>query len=388
MSTSILCLAVVFAAPSATPEHPSVYALNRPFETRVRFADPHGQPARREGVTVRGQSLGYDEMPGTTIGPVVQGNAPQTYVTPPNAVSNGPLIVPGPVVPGQGDPFLPRQSTDPYRMNGPQPYQLHRWVSRYDVGFLPKSSARPGLGSLGVFETNAEWEYAAPIFMNWIFSFTQEFNYRAWTGPSTSAVRPTTALPGSVYRLGWDLELATPANYAWSALFAFNPSINSDFDRSLSRNAWNFDARGMLFFRQTPQWTWVLGAGFWDRVKDRVIPYAGFIYVPDPRWEWRILFPESRISYYLGDPYGFKTWLYTRGEFHSEAYEYRQEITGMREQVQLDDWRILIGYRFDNGWVSSFIEAGWVFGRDVDFRSVTPGFRVSSGFIGRFGVRF
>jgi hypothetical protein len=387
VSTSILCLAVAFSAPAAEAATPSVYRLSRPFESAVQT---HPTDWNREGVIVRGQTPGYDEVPGSAGGAPIQQGPPQTYVQPPNAVPDGPVIAPGPLTTPGADPFLNGPGAVPSGActSGPQPYRLNRWINRYDVGWLPNSHASNGLGSLGIFETNAEWEYNTPVFINWIFGFTQQFNYRAWEGPQTSPALSAVALPGSVYRVGWDLKLATPANYQWSALLAFNPSINSDFEQSLSRNAWNLDGRGMIFFRQTPQWTWVLGAGYWDRVHDKVIPYAGVIYTPNPRWEWRILFPESRISYLLGQPYGFATWFYARGEYHSEAYEIMAPITGGREQVEITDWRILMGFRFDNGWVSSFIEAGWVFNRDVDYRYATPDFDVRSGFIGRIGLRF
>jgi len=391
VSTSLLCLAVAFAAPTAGADPPSVYRLSRPFETTVRIPAPDARPAwHRPGLIVRGQTPGYDEVPGAG-GPAIQQGPPQTYVQPPGAVPDGPMVVPGPLTTPGADPFLNAPHAvpgDAYCANGPQPYRLNRWVSRYDVGWLPQETASRGLGGFAVFEANAEWEYNTPVFINWIFGFTQQFNYRAWEGPDTTPAFPTVALPPSVYRIGWDLKLATPANYQWSALLAFNPSINSDFESGLTRDAWNLDGRGMIFFRHTPQWTWVLGAGFWDRVNDKVLPYAGVIYTPNDRWEWRILFPESRISYLIGRPYGFATWLYTRAEFHSEAYEIMLPTTGAREQVEVEDWRWLIGFRFDNGWVSSFIEAGWVFGRNVDYLNGTPGFDVSSGFIGRLGIRF
>ncbi|MFQ5731350.1 MAG: hypothetical protein ACE5KM_05270 [Planctomycetaceae bacterium] len=385
MSTSILCMAVVLSAPGAASPQDSVYSLSRPFDAQSpvmrRIAASHtplGAARDGRGIVFRGQTPGYDEQP------------PKTYVDPPGSVPGGGLSTPQ----QPGDPFLqgvPRQGfvpQQPYGLNGPQPYRLGQWVQRYDVGFLPEEGADRGLGGLEVFELDAEWEYATPIFYNWIFSFKQQFDLRTWEGPSGSPLAPTTALPGSAYRFGWDLALATPANFPVSAMVAFNPSLNSDFSRSLSSDAWQWDGRGMVFVRQNQYWTWVVGAGFWDRVNDRVVPYAGVIYTPDQFWEFRLLFPKGRISYFLGEPWGFNTWVYVRSEYHVEAYEIELETTGAREQVELADWRILFGFRWDNRIVSAFWEAGWVFGRDVDYRNGTPGFDLSSGFITRLGLRF
>lgn len=391
MNSSLLCLAVVFTAPATEPPPPSIYSLTQPFgadedaprRTVIRAQDPP--------IVIRGQTPGYDEMPGDAG---VTSEPPRTYAVPPTAVPDGGLIVPNQTRIYQGtDPFLPGQPAGPVRgpglfgVNGPQPYRLNRWVSRYDVGILPSSSASRGLGSFKVFEFDADWEYAVPLVYNWIFSFTQEFDLRNWEGPKTTPALPMTELPGAVYRFGWDLKLATPANYPLSALIAFNPSLNSDFQAGLSRDAWQFDGRGAIFWRPSPAWTWVGGAAFWDRVTDRVIPYAGVIYVPDDRWEWRIVFPDPRISYFLGQPWGFNTWFYARAEYHIESYEIRLTRVNQRDQVEIQDWRALMGFRFDNGWVTSFIEAGWVFGRNVDYKNAA-GFDVASGFIGRMGIRF
>jgi hypothetical protein len=273
-------------------------------------------------------------------------------------------------------------------INGPEPYHFGL-ASRYDFGFLPKEPTENGLGQLGIFELDAEWKYTTPSVYQNIFSFAQQFGLRAYDGP-LSAPGLTTALPGEVYRIGWDFEYATPvSNYGpWYAQFGFNPSINSDFKGSLSSDAWNLDSRGLLYYRQSPQLTYVLGAAFWDRVDDRVVPYAGFIYTPGDRWEYRLVFPQPSISYYAGSLWGFHEWFYVRGEWHIEAYEIQLETTGQRERVEIEDWRVLIGNRKTNGLFMLFVEAGWVFGRNVSYERGTPGFDVSSGFIVRTGLTY
>jgi hypothetical protein len=223
--------------------------------------------------------------------------------------------------------------------------------------------------------------------MQRIFSFTQEFNMRWWDGPSTPP-GGTTALPGEVYRIGWDFEINTPQQNPWSVQLAFNPSINSDFESGLSSDAWNLDARGIFFYRTSQYWMWALGAGFWDRVDDRVIPYAGFVWSPDNRWEWRIIFPKPQISYFLGNIMGMQKWLYVRGEYNVEAYEIELQTTGAQEQVEVQDWRVLLGFRDEAPQFTGFLEAGWVFGRDVEYAHGTPGFDPSSGFIVRAGLQY
>jgi hypothetical protein len=277
--------------------------------------------------------------------------------------------------------------------NGPQPYKFG-WTSRYDAAILPESDVRgPHVdGDMEIFEFNSEWQYTTPVPLSgWIWSFTPQFGLRTWEGPDVATAG--VGLPGNVYRFGADFELATPLSGPWSVQFGFNPALASDFERGLTSDAWLFDGRGILFYQYSPQWMFALGAGFWDRVNDRVIPYAGVIFTPDDRWEFRILFPQSRISYYLGVIDGFQKWLYVTGEFHSEAYEIEVDQNGVlgkggREQVEISDWRVLLGLRMDQNMASYFIEGGWVFDRQVDFLHGTPDFDITSGFIARIGMRY
>ncbi|MEZ6046336.1 MAG: hypothetical protein R3C11_12365 [Planctomycetaceae bacterium] len=64
------------------------------------------------------------------------------------------------------------------------------------------------------------------------------------------------------------------------------------------------------------------------------------------------------------------------------------EPEGVREKIQLEDWRAVLGVYFDRGYYQKFIEGGWVFNRDVSFNNGTTGFDVGDGFILRGGFRF
>ena len=77
-------------------------------------------------------------------------------------------------------------------------------------------------------------------------------------------------------------------------------------------------------------------------------------------------------------------------EYHIESYQIgTSSVTAGKDQIELEDYRLMIGLRKSNPIVSGFIEGGWVFGRKVDFRSDSVNdFSISSGFIGRIGIRF
>ena len=307
-------------------------------------------------------------------------------------------------------PFMtaPPPGISTWGANGPQPYRLgySLWG---DIGWLPnRPVSLPGGGKFEVFEANIGLNHTIPTWWSpWLFSLEHQFGYRGWSGPNSVNPAPASTspdrvdLPSSVYRLGWDFRFETPLNsqFAPFALtFAFNPSINSDFDQHLTRNAYNFDGRGVLLWQLDPHFQVALGAGFWDRVHDRIIPYAGFVWLPDDRWEFRIMWPQSRIQYYCGNYMGEDVWLYASGEYHIESYQIASStfvppppmggtVANRVDQVELEDYRILIGLRKSNPIVSGFIEGGWVFGRRVDQR-FGPDFNINTGFIGRIGIRF
>ena len=83
------------------------------------------------------------------------------------------------------------------------------------------------------------------------------------------------------------------------------------------------------------------------------------------------------------------TWFYWRGEYHIEAYDVQLGRGGSNDQVEISDLRSLFGFRTEGGnGTSAFIEAGWVFDRDMDFKTTRPNLDIDTGFIGRMGLRF
>ncbi len=199
---------------------------------------------------------------------------------------------------------------------------------------------------------------------------------------------PFLNLPGSVHRIGWDFELKTTDPGPWNVVLAFNPSIDSDFQSSLSRYAWNWDARAAFLYNPSREVAVILGALFWDRLTERVLPWGGVIYRPNRFWQFDLTFPQLRISTYMWDECGFQTSLYGRLEYHSEAYQIYNPALDQRDRVELNDWRAVIGVNKDAGTLAYYFEGGWVFGRNVDYKFAPAGFDVSSGAIVQAGVRF
>lgn len=369
MNVYIVCLSVALSADSNLDDIQPIY-----------------QPAQKvfstvgtDAFTIRGQQPTYYEE---------AAQPPQTFSPPPmtNPFAGPPVGDPFMGGPGQPPTYQPGPAAQfAFGANGPQPYR-YGVTSRVEVGVMPKERTDNGQGNMGIVETDVDFEYTAPTGLGWIFSATGEYGLRNYDGPGGAI-----GLTGSAHRFGADLEWATPVNNGgWNVQLGFNPSINTDFERHLNRDAYNWDARGIAFYRHSPSFLLALGAGYLDRVNDRVIPYAGVVLTPNDRWEWRLMFPESRVSYFLGNFGGVAQWMYLRGEYHIEAYqvELGPSAARYRDKIELEDWRLLLGVRSAGGPVTGFVEAGIVMGRKVKFGGPTGNFGISTGFIGRAGMRF
>lgn len=283
---------------------------------------------------------------------------------------------------------LPPQGMTTYGANGAQPYRFG-WQNRLDVSWLPSQSVSgpvPGAsGEVGIFGVDYELGYGTPFLPGWVLNWTNQFSYRNWDGPGGQITQPR-----DLYRFGIDFEMETPQAGPFSISLGVTPSINTDFDADPWKEGLQIDGRGILFFQLDQYWTLGLGAQYWDRVDDRIIPWAGLIY-RDDYWEWQLMYPEARISVFLGNEAYWAKWAYVRAEYHAEAYGIESSFNGgvpAETQFEIEDYRVLGGFKMDSGYYNWFIEAGWVFNREVKFANATPGYDISSGFIGQIGIRF
>lgn len=398
MSTSVL-LALAASLTTAAPASP-------PNEFDMALSQPSGYVYRAQTPDANGQLVPSPSL--TTSAPLMvpppQGSTsyyPPTYTDPNGAaISGGTVVQPygnqGYPTPITQDPWLggtgvPMAPSYGYGVFGPQP-QRYGWQTRMDMTWIPGANTNsPDIGDFEVFGVDLVSEYTAPTGPGWVWSMSPQFNYRSLSGPSATA-DPTRDLPGSLYRFGLDISTQTTSPNGCTFELGFTPAIATDFDQSLDSDSFQLDARAVAYWRHSQQLMWVLGVTYWDRKDDIVLPYVGAVWNPDDRWEFRFLFPESRASVFLGTPNGVPTWMYLEGKYHVESYQVGLEpipmTTASDAKVQFSDIRILGGFRWEAGWLTTFIEGGYVFNREVDFASPGANFDVDDQFIGRLGFRY
>lgn len=284
---------------------------------------------------------------------------------------------------------LPPQGMTTYGANGAQPYRFG-WQNRLDFSWIPSqriSGPDPGAkGDVDIIGVDYELAYGTPFLPGWVLNWTNQFSYRNW-----NSVGGDIRQARDLYRFGIDFELETPQAGPFSISLGVTPSINTDFNVDVWKEGFQLDGRGIMFLQLDQYWTLGLGAQYWDRVRDRVIPWAGLIY-RDDYWEWQLMYPEARISVFLGNEAYWAKWAYVRAEYHVEAYGIESTFPlgtlPVDNQFEAEDYRILGGFKMDGGYYNWFIEGGWVFDRHVRFANATPGYDIASGFICQIGVRF
>ncbi len=372
MTPTTLCLMLAFAA------DPSLETGSRVYEFSPRLA-----------AAIRGQSPGgtfAPSSPGMTSGPVLGEPipmGPNTY----DPFQPQPPAMQDPFY-GYGDPALMTPAPMPppiySGVNGPQPHRFGL-IPRIDVGYIPEADIDDASSGVEMFEFDSELRRNSPFGLGWVCSTAAQFNYRAWNFSGLAAGAYGRL---NLYRFGLDMQLFTPDVNGWSMQFGFNPSINTDMEHQLTSDSWNFDGSVAARLQYDPVWTFILGVQYWDRVDDIVLPVGGVIITPDDRWELRLLFPKSRISYFMGNFWGGSHWLYVSSEYHVEAYQFENVFTS-RDRVQYEDWRFALGMRSDHGWFDKYIEVAWITGRNFEVQSgFPPDLDVDNQVMVRGGIRF
>jgi hypothetical protein len=298
-----------------------------------------------------------------------------------------------PAYPPSGGPFRGPAGVGGYSIpgtNGGQPYRFG-WEQRFDMHLIPGADVSGG-GAAGEFEefgVDYDLTLTRPFIPGWILKETGQFRARTWQGPASAgppAVPPPPAgLPGSGFRLGIDFEFSTPQVGPYSMTLAVTPSLNTDFNRSPTSKAFQLDGRGIIWWGVTPGWSFGLGAMFWDRVDDRVLPYAGWVY-RDDYWEWRLMFPESEIRLFLGNEPWWSKWLYVRAKYNIDAYEGVGSL-GVQREVEFEDWQLTLGFQMDAGYYRWFIEGGLILDRELEY-DTAPDISVDPSYITRIGIRY
>ncbi len=139
-------------------------------------------------------------------------------------------------------------------------------------------------------------------------------------------------------------------------------------------DAFRVSGRALGIYQSTEEWNWVFGAVYLNRAGATILPVAGLAY-RTPCVKYELVFPRPRAAWLLpGSTIDCdERWAYVMGEFGGGRWAVTNPTTDDNDVLEARDLRILFGYeRKIIGGMSYKYEMGYVFNREIEYRSGSP----------------
>jgi hypothetical protein len=181
-------------------------------------------------------------------------------------------------------------------------------------------------------------------------------------------------LPPRLHDAAIDFHIFRVYANQWIADFAVTPGLFADDHSFDSEDALRVNGRALAIYAPTLDWKWVLGVTYVDGGWAKVVPVAGVIYEPTDDVKYELVFPRPRVAWRLPSspvPGRDEYWLYVLAEFGNSAWAFERS-DGTPDVLASRDYRAILGLeRKIIGGVSSRVEVGYVFNRDIKIASVS-----------------
>ena len=262
-------------------------------------------------------------------------------------------------------------------------------LTSYKSGFFQKLSVSgtwlPGTGSnhLGIVESEAFVTVALPApTTEWPMLITPYLNIRSLDGPTTPD------LPANLYEAYVDFMWVPRINERWIGIIAVTPSVYSDFDGD-HPDAFRWQGKGMARWDIVPdQLQLLFGILYLNRENIRTLPAGGLIWKPNADMNYELVFPRPKLSHRLRFGDTWEDWIYVAGEFGGNSFAIRR-ADGSEDMATLRDWRVMLGVeRKRDGGAGQRLEFGYIFSRQVEYRSATPDYEPNDTLMLRLVVMF
>ena len=352
------------------------------------------QPAGRAPLTPRlAEALGRMSQPPGTQGPPpaidgpeeleFEGRLEEIVEPPPQARMELSDEAAGPILsePVFGDPSAYYLDESPFLQ--PPKLKPHR------DGFFQKLSITgtwlyPGTEDADIGFTDIETfgMFALPFpIVEWPLVITPGYNMHLLTGPRI------TDLPPRLHDAYVDFMWLPTFVHRWTTLVSITPGYYSDFQASDS-DAFRLTGKGLVIFDATPRLQLVGGVLYLGRDNLGILPVGGAIWRPTEDFAFELIFPRPKLAVRLNSGPGFEHWLYGTAEYGGNTYVI-QRASGEHDKLTYQDFRLLLGWERRLNYGAGFrLEAGYVFGRQVDFTSASGDFEPGDTVLLRAGVTF
>lgn len=308
--------------------------------------------------------------PGSPPAPVYGQPYGQPY--PPN---QPPVLFPnGGYPPPAQEAFWPQPQQGPYMRFFQQVRLSYTWVNGGDGLDVDQQA----------IETSATAAFPNFLYRGEPLLVTPGFVFRFWDGPSGGAAD----LPPRAYDAYLDFDWKPQITPQFSGEVGFRIGVYSDFD-TVTTESIRLQGRGFGVVQITPTMTAKLGVVYLDRLKIKLLPAGGLLWIPNEQTRWEIYFPNPRLAHYLTTVGTAELWWYLSGEYGTGSWTIDRAGTGASEQIDINDMRAIFGVE----WIipnrsRGFFEAGWVFQREVLYRDSPDDFDPGDNFMLRAGLIF
>ena len=295
---------------------------------------------------------------------------PRIELTDPNAQ----MVVEGPL-----DAYFPEDAV----FLEPPKLKAHR------DGFFQKLSLTgswlyPGTeeADIGFIDVETFGMFALPFpIVEWPLVITPGYNMHVLDGPEI------TDLPPRLHDAYVDFMWLPTFVHRWTALIAVMPGFYSDFQVSDS-DAFRLTGKGIVIFDANPRLQLVGGVLYLGRDNLKLLPVGGAIWRPTDDFAFELIFPKPKLAVRLNHGPGFEHWLYGTAEYGGNTYVV-ERTGGTHDKVTYQDFRLLVGWERRLNYGAGFrLEAGYVFGRQVDFISQAGDFEPGDTVLLRAGITF
>ena len=253
------------------------------------------------------------------------------------------------------------------------------------LGFTGTWISQPGGDDLGYTDLDAWIVLALPFpTVDAPLLITPSFGVHYLDGPSSPV------LPTKLYDASIEWRHLRRLNNRWAMDIAVTTGYYSDFEQS-SSDAFRISGRGLAIYEWSPTTKVIFGVAYLNRAGASVVPVGGLLVTPHDGLRLELIIPRPKIAWRINQfsiPGEDERWCYIGAEFGGGVWSYERS-PGVLDLLQSSDYRILFGTeRKIPGWFASRFEAGYIFGREIEFRSATPNYEPGDTFFLRAGLTY
>jgi hypothetical protein len=245
-----------------------------------------------------------------------------------------------------------------------------------------------GFNDFGIDDFDINASLAFPFFWNVNVApilFTPGFSFHFFNGPDAD---PPRDLPGTVYDLFGQFSWRPQFTPRLGADLAVSVGAYTDFQYA-DHTSIRLLGRGLGIFTVNERWQVQLGVVYLDRLQIKILPAGGLVWTPHDDARFEILFPQPKFSQRITTWGNAQIWGYIAGEYGGGQWSIEHGTSGPHDVINYNDFRLLLGVEtFGYRHIRGNFEIGYVFNREIIYRTGVPEFKPDDAFLIRAGLGF